>query len=104
MFKVQKFNVSHRHQFFVGLSKCEGKFRLELLLRFIRGPGISLSGCLFLSDLLGTACWVRGNSYVETADRQTDIASGLILDELIYVCRNNCRHLVLSCLVFLNVR
>lgn len=58
---------------FVGLSKCEGKFRIEVLLRFIRGPGISLSWCLFfLSDVLRTARWMRGNSYVGTADRQTD--------------------------------
>jgi hypothetical protein len=54
---------------FVGLSKCEGKFRLELLLRSIRGPGTSLSWCLFLSYVLRTARWMRGNSYVGTADR-----------------------------------
>ena len=33
----------------VGLSKCEGKLRLELLLRFVRGPGTSLGWCLFFN-------------------------------------------------------
>ena len=57
-----------------------------------------MSFFFLLSGVLWTARWLRGNAYVETADRQTDIASGVILEEQIYVCRDDCRHLV-----FLNV-
>jgi hypothetical protein len=74
----------------VDLSKCKGKFRLELLLRSIRGPGISLSWCLFfLTTFFGQHV---GYEETHTLKIRTDIASGVLLEEQIYVCGNKSRH------------